>query len=142
MKKRITQTSISLTLSAAEQLTELAIAEATRQAAVICVAVVDCAGHLLSFRRMDGAALISIDVAIGKARTTAFLKMPAGVFEEMINAGNPSMLSVPGAVPLAGGQPVVLEGAVIGAVGISGSSSPGDEAIALASVDAFGRSLQ
>ena len=96
----------SLTLSGADQLADLAVAEAMKQGVCICVALVDVAGHLIAFRRMDDAALVSIDVAIGKARTAAFLKKPASVFEQMIDAGKPSMLSVPGAVPLAGGRPV------------------------------------
>lgn len=127
----------NLTLSGAEQLADLAITEGTKAGAAICVAVVDAAGHLLGFRRMDGAGLVSIDVAIGKARTAAFLGKPASAFEQMIDNGRPSMLSVPGAVPLAGGQPVEFKGAIVGAVGISGSTGDGDEAIAVAVVQAF-----
>ncbi|MFG0634654.1 heme-binding protein [Pseudomonas sp. xss_2] len=129
----------SLALSGADELAQLSIAEAAKRGASICVAVVDVAGHLMAFRRMDEAGLVSIDVAIGKARTAAFLKKPASVFEQMIDAGKPSMLSVPGAVPLAGGQPVQFEGAIVGAIGISGSTGDGDDAIAQAVTSAFGR---
>lgn len=137
MTNSITCQISTLTLAGAERLAILAQAEAAHRGARICVAVVDGAGHLLVFRRMDGAALVSIDVAIGKARTAAFLGMPAAAFEAMIDSGRPSMLSVPGAVPLAGGQPVRVAGAVVGALGISGCSGDGDETIATACLAAF-----
>lgn len=141
MSNSLTQTIPILTLAGAEALMARAIHEATQRSARICVAVVDASGQLLAFRRMDGAGLISIDVALGKARTAAFLGKPASAFEKMIDNGKPSMLSVPGAVPLAGGQPVEVDGAMVGAIGISGSTGEGDEAIAVAVVQAFGKDL-
>lgn len=138
MTVRTTRQISSLTLAGAEQLADLAVAEASKQGATICVGVVDVAGHLLAFRRMDGAGLISIDVAIGKARTAALLGKPASVFEQMIDKGKPSLLAVPGAVSLGGGQPVNWEDAIVGAIGISGATGDGDETMAVAVIRAFG----
>ncbi|WP_138471134.1 heme-binding protein [Poseidonocella sp. HB161398] len=125
----------ALTLAGAERLADLALRAAAEAGAQICVAVTDPSGHLLAFRRMDGAGIVSIDVAIGKARTAAMFRKPVDAFEEMINSGHPSMLAVPGAVMLAGGLPVGTP--VVGAIGISGSTGPGDLAIARAALAAF-----
>ncbi|CAM3793631.1 heme-binding protein [Paracoccus yeei] len=141
MSNTMTLTIPTLTLAGAEALMARAIDEATKRSARICVAVVDASGRLLAFSRMDGAGLVSIDVSMGKARTAAFLGKPASAFEKMIDGGKPSMLSVPGAVPLAGGQPVEVDGAMVGAIGISGSTGEGDEAIAHAVVQAFREGL-
>ncbi|WP_172331736.1 heme-binding protein [Mangrovicoccus sp. HB161399] len=125
----------SLTLGGAERLADLALGAAAEAEAQICVAVSDPAGHLLAFRRMDGAGIVSIDVAVGKARTAAMFRKPVDAFEEMINSGHPSMLAVPGAVMLAGGLPIGTP--VVGAIGISGSTGQGDLAIAHATLAAF-----
>lgn len=79
---------------------------------------------------MDGAALVTIEVAIAKAKTAALLGTESGLFESAINNGEPSFLSVPGIVPLSGGIPLKLNGHIIGAIGISGGKSDQDERLA------------
>jgi len=125
----------ALSLAGADRLTRIAMEEARRQGFAVCIAVTDPAGHLLRFTRMDGAGLVSIDVALGKAKAAAYLGKPARLFEEMINAGATSMLSVPGILPLAGGVPVGAP--MLGAIGISGATGDIDEAIAEAAARRF-----
>lgn len=127
----------TLSLSGADALGAHAETQARRRGVKMCIAVVDAAGHLLSFRRMDGAGLVSIDVAIGKARTAALLKAPSRMFEEKIDGGAPSILSAPGLVPLRGGVPVMHAGAQLGAIGVSGAAGDIDEVVALSAVADF-----
>ena len=132
-----THSLVSLSLASAERLCDLAIHAAGQHQSRISVAVVDASGQLLAFRRMDDTILVSIDVSIGKARTAAHIGKPATAFEQMINQGHPALLSINGLTPLAGGLPVILEEAVIGAIGISGASGEVDEAIASQAVQAL-----
>ncbi|MCX4909026.1 heme-binding protein [Streptomyces sp. NBC_00878] len=120
----------ALTLTGAESLLEEGLRIARSRGLELCLAIVDPAGFLLAFRRMDGAPLVSIEVAISKARTAAYLKNPSRAFEEMIDAGKPSMLSTPGIVPLRGGVPVGLGDALVGAVGVSGATGEVDDEVA------------
>jgi glc operon protein GlcG len=129
----------TLSLAGADVLAALAQDEARRRGVALCIALVDAAGHLLAFRRMDGAGLVSIEVAIGKARTAALLRAPSRLFEEKIDGGAPSVLSAPGLVPLRGGVPVRLGAGQVGAIGISGAAGEVDEAVAMAAVAAFAR---
>lgn len=126
-----------LSFAAAQRLVAQGVAHAQDNNMRLAIAVVDSAGNLLSFARMDGAGIVTVDVAIGKARTAAFIKSPSKRFEDMINAGSPSMVTAPGILPLQGGVPVVHDGEVIGAVGISGSSGDNDQAVATAIADSF-----
>ena len=134
-----THTQATLTLAGAQRLLDLALQAANDADARICAAVVDASGQLLAFRRMDGAGRISIQVAQGKARTAALFGKPLEGFEAMIDGGHASMLGVPDAVMLAGGLPVGHP--VVGALGISGSTGPGDLAIARRAVGAFSNEL-
>ncbi|MFG1287828.1 GlcG/HbpS family heme-binding protein [Xanthobacter versatilis] len=119
-----------LSLSAAQKLLAKGLGIAAERNLKLAIAVVDRAGHQLAFARMDGAAIVTVEVAIGKARTAAFLKAPSKLFEDMINSGKPSMATVPGLLPLEGGMPVLLDGEVIGAVGVSGGTDENDQEIA------------
>lgn len=106
------------------------MALADERSLTLFLAIVDCSGLPPAFVRMDEAAPVTAEVAIGKARTAAYLGAPSKLFEDMINTGQASMATVPGLLPLQGGVPVLLEGAVIGAVGVSGSSGENDQDIA------------
>ncbi|WP_439234747.1 GlcG/HbpS family heme-binding protein [Lonepinella koalarum] len=118
------QSDISLTQ--ANHLIAQGIQIATQQGLNLSIAVVDRSGHLLAFARMDNASLVTIDVAIGKARTAAYLKAPSKLFEDFVNNGAPAMLATPNILPLQGGIPLLIENKVIGAVGVSGASSDVD----------------
>lgn len=128
-----------LTLSSAQKLVANGVGIAVERKNQLAIAVVDRAGNLLAFARMDGASIVTIDVAIGKARTAAFLKAPSKAFEDMINSGQPSMATTPGLLPLQGGMPVVLGNEVIGAVGVSGSSGENDQAVATLIAESFAK---
>lgn len=79
---------------------------------------------------MDGAALVTIDVAIKKAKSAAYLNSPSKLFEDFINEGLTSMLSTPNILPLQGGMPIYYKDNLIGAIGISGSDGDTDQSIA------------
>lgn len=120
-----------LSLSAAQKLLAEGLDLAAERGLKLAISVVDRSGNQLAFARMDGAAIVTVEVAIGKARTAAVLKAPSKLFEDMINAGQPSMATTPGLLPLQGGMPVVWEGETVGAVGVSGSSGETDQEIAM-----------
>nr|ART89588.1 hypothetical protein [uncultured bacterium] len=128
-----------ISLASAQRLLANGLEIAGQREMRLAIAVVDSAGNLLAFVRMDGASIVTIDVAVGKARTAAFLKAPSKVFEDMINSGQPSMATTPGLLPLQGGIPVVFDGEVIGAVGVSGSSGENDQTVATRIAESFAR---
>ena len=127
-----------LTLEAARKIAAGAEAEARKNNWNVVIAVVDDGGHLLYLQRIDGTQTGSIDVAIGKARTSAAFKRPTKVFDELAKT-RPSITSIsPTAVLLEGGVPVVVGGQVVGAVGVSGVTSQQDAQIAEAGIAALG----
>lgn len=125
-----TQTVHDLTFIAAQTLIDFGLQLATERNVKISIAIVDRAGALLAFLRMDDVPLVTIDVAIGKAHSAALLKAPSKTFEDFINTGITSMVSMPNILPLQGGVPVIHRGHVVGAVGISGASGEVDNEIA------------
>ncbi len=103
------------------------------------IAVVDDGGHLLYFVRRAGTFLGSPEISIGKARTAVEFKKPTRDFEEIIAKGRFAMTSLPNFTPLQGGIPIVVEGHIVGAIGVSGAkSATQDEEIALAGAAIFG----
>ena len=100
-------------------------------------AVTDDGGHLLALRRLDGAAPFSADVATQKARSAALGRKETQVFEEMINGGRTAFVSAPLQGLLSGGVPIIVDGQVVGAVGISGVKPDQDVQIAKAGVSAI-----
>jgi len=127
-----------LTLDAARKIAAGAEAEARKNNWNVVIAVVDDGGHLVYLQRIDGTQTGSIDVAIGKARTSAAFKRPTKVFDELAKT-RPSITSIsPTAVLLEGGVPVVVGGQVVGAVGVSGVTSAQDAQVAEAGIAALG----
>lgn len=120
---------------------KIAIASAEREAGRLgigfSIAMVDAAGHLLAFVRMEGAPLPSIDVAIAKARTAAHFGQPSKLFQTMVDEGHPSVLAAAGIMPLEGGLPLVLDNEVIGAVGASGGAADQDTIVAEAGIQSI-----
>ena len=129
-----------VTLAGARAVASAAEAEARQQNAAVVIAVVDDGGALVLLERLDGTQIASSDVAIGKARTAAIFRRPSAVFEEQIRTGRAAALALPGATPLQGGLPLVVDGEVVGAIGVSGETPKQDEAIARAGVAALGDS--
>ncbi|HEY9572028.1 MAG TPA: heme-binding protein [Pusillimonas sp.] len=104
----------------------------------VTISVVDDGGHLLGLQRLDGAAPISAQIAPAKARTAALGRRESRIYEETINQGRVSFLSVPSLEGmLEGGVPVIVEGQVVGAVGVSGVKSTEDVEIARAGIAAL-----
>ncbi len=113
-------------------------AEAIRNQWVVSIAIVDDGGHLLWLQRLDGAAPISAHIAPAKARTAALGRRESRVYEEMINQGRTSFLSVPQLEGLLeGGVPIIVDGHCLGAVGVSGVKSGEDAQIAKAGIAAL-----
>lgn len=102
------------------------------------IAVVDDGGHLLYFVRRAGTFLGSPEISIGKARTAVEFKKPTREFEEIIAKGRFAMTALPNFTPLQGGVPIVIDGQIVGAIGVSGAKSAAqDEEIAQAGAAAF-----
>jgi len=117
-----------ITLESAKKVAAAAQAEATRNHWLMTVAVVDPAGNLVYYERTDNSQWGSAKVAIEKARSAAIYKRPTKVFQEAIAKGgaNVRVLALDGAVPIEGGVPLVSEGKIIGAIGVSGDVSEND----------------
>jgi len=105
----------------------------------VTIAIVDDGGHPLWLQRMDGAAPLSAHIALAKARTSALGRKESKFYEDMINQGRTSFLSVPELQGLLeGGVPIVVDGQTIAAVGVSGVKSTEDAEIASAGIAALG----
>ena len=124
-----------LTLDTAKKIAAATEAEARKRGATVVIAVVDDGGYLLVLERLDDAQVASVDVGIAKARTAAIFRRPSGVFEDQVKNGRIAALALPGAVALKGGVPIIIDGKIIGAVGVSGNSPQEDEDIARAGAD-------
>jgi glc operon protein GlcG len=119
-----------LTLSLAKKIAAAAEAEALKRGSTVVIAVVDDGGYLLVLERLDDTQVASVDVGIAKARTAAIFRRPSKVFEDQVRDGRVAALGLPGAAPLQGGVPIVFDGKVIGAIGVSGNTPQEDEDIA------------
>ncbi len=122
-------------LAHARKLAAVAAAEAERMKLRVAIAIVDTAGHLVYFEKADDTQTASVEVSIAKARSASNFRRPTKVFEDALNGGRTSVLGLSGAVPVEGGVPLVREGRIIGAIGISGASSAEDGLIAAAAAD-------
>jgi glc operon protein GlcG len=127
-----------LTLGAAKKAVEAAEKEAARRGATVVIAVVDDGGQLILLERLDDTQVASVDVGIGKARTAAIFRRPSKVFEDQIRDGRVAALALPGATPLQGGIPIIIDGKVVGAIGVSGNTPQEDEEIAIVGASAIG----
>ena len=112
-----------LTLGGARTVAEAAASEARKHNAGGAIAIVDAGGHLVLLERLDNTFPAAAAVAIEKARTAATFRMPTRNFENAIKNGRAALLGVAVMTPLQGGVPIVADGQVVGAVGVSGASS-------------------
>ena len=122
-----------IVLEQAKRVLAAAEAEAKRNQWAVCIAIVDTGGHLVAFQRMD-TQTASITVALEKARTAAAFRRPTKSFQESLAAGGDGLrlLGMPGVTPVEGGLPLVHEGRLIGAIGVSGVTSAQDAQIGAA----------
>jgi uncharacterized protein GlcG (DUF336 family) len=131
-----TAPSLKLTVDGAMKLLEAAMAKARDMKVPECIAVVDAGGHLLAFARMDGAFALSIDTALVKAMTAASYGIPTGD----IAAGVDIKLAIATQgkrVNLPGGLPVIVDGHVIGGIGVGSGTGEQDREVAAASLGAI-----
>jgi glc operon protein GlcG len=132
------QSKLTLSLDDLKKISAAAEAEAKANNWAVTISIVDDGGHLLWLQRMDGAAPISSYIAPAKAKTAAMGRRESKVYEDMINGGRYSFLSVPEIEGmLEGGVPVVVDGHCVGAVGVSGVKSFEDVQIAKAGIAAL-----
>lgn len=124
-------------LAEAKRMLAAAEEEARRNNWLMAIAVVDSAGQLVAFSRMDGTQFASIDIALGKATTALRFKRPTKALEDAVGQGgnNLRLLAVPGLMPLEGGVPIVVGGRIVGAMGASGGTSTQDVQVVRAGLD-------
>jgi glc operon protein GlcG len=130
----------SITLENAKKVAAAAMAEVRKNNWTMAVAVVDPAGDLVYFEKMDDTQVASVIVCQDKARSSARFMRPTKAFQDMLAAGGEGVrvLRIKGAVPVEGGLPITMGGKVVGAVGLSGGTSAQDGQCAKAGVDAVG----
>lgn len=124
-----------ISVEAARKVAGAAIAEGKKNNWAIAVAVVDGGGYLVYFERVDGTQTGSIELAIEKAQSAAAYKRSTKFLEDRIVAGRLQYLRQTGAVPIEGGLPLVVDGKVVGGIGVSGVRSEQDGVCAQAGVD-------
>jgi uncharacterized protein GlcG (DUF336 family) len=131
-----TSPSLKLTFDGAQKLLNAAVAKARDMNVPQCIAVVDTGGHLLALARMDGAFALSVDTALMKAKTAASYGIPTG----NIAAGIDIKLAIATQgkrINLPGGLPVIVDGHVIGGIGVGSGTGEQDREVANAALGAF-----
>jgi uncharacterized protein GlcG (DUF336 family) len=129
----------SITLEQARMVAAAARAEAVRNGWCMVVAIMDPGGHLVLLERMDNAQFGSVQVAQDKALSAVAFRRPTKAFHDMVAAGGEGvrMLVMSGAMPIDGGLPILVDGAVIGGIGLSGGTSAQDGLVAQAGLAAL-----
>jgi glc operon protein GlcG len=124
-----------ITLEDAKKAMAAAEAEARKNNWTVAIAILDAGANLIMFQKIDDTQLGSVNIAIGKAKTAVNFKRPSKALEEIISGGRQAFIAVEGLTPLQGGLPVMVDGKLIGAVGVSGVMSSQDEQVAQAAVN-------
>lgn len=129
----------NISLEHAKKVIAAAEVEANKNKWPVAIAVVDCSGFLVAFHRLDNTQLGSVEVALEKAKTSALFRRPTKVFEDLVAQGgvNAKILKLPGALPVEGGLPIIRDGKIIGAIGVSGVKSTEDAQVANAGLEAL-----
>lgn len=130
---------LPIALETARKASAAALALAAKNGWTMAIAVVDPNGTLVYYQKMDNTQNGSADVSIDKARSAALFKRPTKAFEDLIAGGGDGLryLRMRGAIPIEGGIPIVIDGKIVGAVGVSGGKSGQDVSCAQAAVDAL-----
>lgn len=129
----------SITLEQARKISAAAQQNALQNGWLMVVAITDAGGHLVLLERMDNAQFGSVQVAQDKARSAVAFRRPTKAFHDMVAAGGEGlrMLAMSGAMPIDGGLPIIVDGAVIGGLGLSGGTSAQDGQVAAAGIAAL-----
>jgi len=128
---------LNINLAAAKKIAATAAAEAVRINVNAIIAIVDPGGHLVYLERFDKAQYGSIEVAVHKAGCSVAYKRPTKAFEEAVSSGKISLLTLDGICAVEGGVPIVQNGKIAGAIGVSGGTVQEDGQIAAAGVGAL-----
>ena len=138
---QVPQYGANVNLDQARKAIAAAVADSRRQNLPMAIAVVDTAGQLVAFERMDNTQTASTAIAQDKATSAAMYRRPTKVFQDVLAAGGVGLrvLSLRGASAVEGGLPLVIDGKIIGAIGVSGGTSEQDGVVAKAAVDALGK---
>lgn len=127
-----------LTLEDAKRISDAAEAKSKEEGWNMVIVVLDAGGHMVSLRKMDGVQIGSIDVALGKAKTSVYFKRPSKAFEDIMKGeGGARIATLPNVVAIEGGLPIFKDGVIVGAIGISGASSAQDGIVAAAGISAY-----
>ena len=126
-----------LTLADVKKMLAACEAEAVKHNWAVAISIVDEAGFLLGFARLDGAAAISAEVSLGKARTSAMTRRPSKFFEDRVK-DRPAFVTFPAGLLIQGAVPIMHLNECVGAIGVSGVQSHEDEQIALAGANSLG----
>jgi len=128
-----------ITLEQAKKVIAAAEAEATKNRWNVVIVVLDPGGHLVALHRLDGTQIGSIEVAKDKARSAVFFRRPTKVFQDLVAQGgaNLRLLNLSGASLLEGGIPLMMDGKIVGGIGVSGVTSEQDAQTAKAGADAL-----
>jgi glc operon protein GlcG len=127
----------ALTLEVAKKLAAAAEAEAAKNKFTMYITIVDDGGIPVYIAKMDDTQIGSYEVSIAKAQSAVNFKRPTKAFEDAVVGGRTAILKLPGAIPVEGGVPLMADGKVIGAIGVSGGSSVQDGQVAAVAVAAF-----
>jgi uncharacterized protein GlcG (DUF336 family) len=127
----------AISLDDAKKVAAPALAEAAKNKWTMAVAIVGPAGNLIYYEKMDNTQLGSAEVSIDKARSAALFKRPTKALQDALAAGGDGLriLALKGAVPIEGGIPLVMDGKIVGAIGVSGGTSAQDGQCAKAGAD-------
>jgi len=127
----------SISLENAKKVAAVAVNEAAKNNWTMAVAVVDTAGNLVYYEKMDDTQIGSATFSVAKARSAALFKRPTKAFQDRLTSGDAGLpiLRVEGAVPVEGGIPLLMDGKIVGAIGVSGDSSENDGQCAKAAAD-------
>jgi len=136
----LTLTKASITAAAATKLLDAAEAYSKGNGLAMCIAIVDESGVLKAFRRMDGAAMLSVDLSADKAYTAVSFGMPSHAWYDFIKDDGPllhGIVKTPRLVVFGGGYPITIDGAVVGGIGVSGGHYHQDMQVAEAALAAL-----
>jgi uncharacterized protein GlcG (DUF336 family) len=130
---------LSISVEDAKKAAALSLAEAKKNNWAVAVAVVDPSGNLVYYEKMESTQLGSANISIDKARTAARFKRPTRAFQDALAAGGEGLriLGLQGITPVEGGFPLLLDGKIVGGIGVSGATSAQDAQCAKTGADAF-----
>lgn len=128
----------ALSIAEAKKIAAAAMEEAQKNNWTVVVAIIDDGGHLMYLERRDGTQLASADIAVDKARAALLFKRPSKALEDTINGGRAAVATLNRNVTMVdGGLPLMYQGAIVGAIGVSGVTSAQDGQIAKAGVESL-----